>query len=118
MRCVGDDDDGKLYVAIGQPHNVPLADKVALDSDLGIGGIVRMDAFTGAGREVYSRGIRNSVGMDFNPKDKSLWWTDNQTDGLGNEIPPGELNRPQGGRALWLPLTRTASLRWREPPQR
>ena len=86
-------DDGKLYVAIGQPHNVPPADKVAMYSDLGIGGIVRMDAFTGAGREVYSRGIRNSVGMDFNPKDKSLWWTDNQTDGLGDEIPPGELNR-------------------------
>lgn len=31
--------------------------------------------------------------MDFNPKDKSPWWTDNQTDGLGDEIPPGELNR-------------------------
>jgi glucose/arabinose dehydrogenase len=31
--------------------------------------------------------------MDFNPKDKTLWFTDNQTDGLGDTVPPGELNR-------------------------
>jgi glucose/arabinose dehydrogenase len=33
------------------------------------------------------------VGQDFNPRDGSLWWTDNQVDGLGDDIPPGELNR-------------------------
>jgi len=85
-------DDGKLYISLGQPHNVPPAGKVDMYSQLGIGGIVRMN-MDGSKREVFSRGIRNSVGMDFNPKDKSLWWTDNQTDGLGDEIPPGELNR-------------------------
>lgn len=85
-------DDGKLYIALGQPHNVPPAAKVDMYSQLGIGGIVRMNA-DGSRREVFARGIRNSVGMDFNPKDKTLWWTDNQTDGLGDEVPPGELNR-------------------------
>ena len=85
-------DDGKLYISLGQPHNVPPAGKVDMYSQLGIGGIVRMN-MDGSKREVFARGIRNSVGMDFNPKDKSLWWTDNQTDGLGDEIPPGELNR-------------------------
>ncbi|MDB5884885.1 MAG: glucose / Sorbosone dehydrogenase family protein [Polaromonas sp.] len=85
-------EDGKLYVALGQPHNVQPAGKVDSYNQLGIGGIVRMN-MDGTKREVFSRGIRNSVGMDFNPKDKSLWFTDNQTDGLGDEIPPGELNR-------------------------
>ncbi len=85
-------DDGKLYIAVGQPHNVPPATKVDLYSQLGIGGIMRMKT-DGSQREVFARGIRNSVGMDFNPKDKTLWFTDNQTDGLGDEIPPGELNR-------------------------
>jgi len=85
-------DDGKLYIALGQPHNVPPLAKVALYDSLGIGGIVRMKT-DGTGREVFARGVRNSVGMDFNPKDKTLWFTDNQTDGLGDEIPPGELNR-------------------------
>ena len=86
-------DDGKLYVSLGQPHNVPPAGKVDLYSKLGIGGVLRMDPFDGSKREVFARGIRNSVGMDFNPKDKTLWFTDNQTDGLGDEVPPGELNR-------------------------
>ena len=85
-------DDGKLYIAVGQPHNVPPAAKVDMYSQLGIGGVLRMK-MDGTQREVFARGIRNSVGMDFNPKDKTLWFTDNQTDGLGDEIPPGELNR-------------------------
>ena len=86
-------DDGKLYITLGQPHNVQPAGKVDLYDKLGIGGIVRMDAFDGSKREVFARGVRNSVGMDFNPKDKTLWFTDNQTDGMGDETPPGELNR-------------------------
>jgi glucose/arabinose dehydrogenase len=31
--------------------------------------------------------------MDINPKDKSVWFTDNQTDGMGDDTPPGELNK-------------------------
>lgn len=86
-------DDGTLYITLGQPHNVQPAGKVDLYDRIGIGGIVRMNAFDGSKREVFSRGMRNSVGMDINPKDKSVWWTDNQTDGLGDDVPPGELNR-------------------------
>jgi glucose/arabinose dehydrogenase len=59
---------------------------------LGIGGMVRMN-LDGSGREVVARGVRNSVGMDINPKDKTVWFTDNQTDGMGDDIPPGELDR-------------------------
>jgi glucose/arabinose dehydrogenase len=86
-------DDGKLYITLGQPHNVQPKEKIALYEQLGIGGMVRMNAFDGSGREVVARGVRNSVGMDINPKDKSVWFTDNQTDGMGDDIPPGELNR-------------------------
>jgi glucose/arabinose dehydrogenase len=86
-------DDGTLYITVGQPHNVQPAGKVEMYDKLGIGGVVRMNAFDGSKREVYARGVRNSVGMDINPKDKTVWWTDNQTDGLGDDVPPGELNR-------------------------
>ncbi len=85
--------DGMLYITMGQPFNVQPRDKLKLFDELGIGGIVRMNAFDGSKREVFARGIRNSVGMDFNPKDKTLWFTDNQVDGMGDDIPPGELNR-------------------------
>lgn len=85
--------DNKLYIALGQPFNVPPRGKLASFAEQGIGGIIRMDVADGGKREVYARGIRNSVGIDFNPKNGQLWFTDNQTDGMGDDIPPGELNR-------------------------
>jgi glucose/arabinose dehydrogenase len=85
--------DGKLYITMGQPLNVPPAEKIDLYSKIGMGGVLRMDPFDGSGREVFARGARNPVGLDFNPADKMLWWTDNQVDGLGDDVPPGELNR-------------------------
>ena len=36
--------------------------------------------------------MRNSVGQDFDPRTGDLWFTDNQVDGMGDDIPPGELN--------------------------
>lgn len=85
--------DGMLYVSLGQPFNVQPREKLKLYDEVGIGGMVRMNAFDGSKREVYARGIRNSVGHDFNPKDGTLWFTDNQTDGMGDDIPLGEINR-------------------------
>jgi glucose/arabinose dehydrogenase len=87
------DDKGQLHITLGQPFNVQPKEKVALYEKLGIGGMVRMNAFDGSKREVLAVGVRNSVGMDINPKDKTVWFTDNQTDGMGDETPPGELNR-------------------------
>ncbi|HEY7665943.1 MAG TPA: PQQ-dependent sugar dehydrogenase [Xanthobacteraceae bacterium] len=87
---VGPDD--KLYITLGQPFNVFPPQKMDLYKRLGIGGIIRMSR-EGKDREVFAWGIRNSVGMDFNPKDRSLWFTDNQVDGMGDNQPPGELNR-------------------------
>jgi glucose/arabinose dehydrogenase len=84
--------DNKLYISLGQPFNVPAPEKADLYNQAGIGGIIRMDR-DGKNREVFARGIRNSVGMDFNPANGHLWFTDNQVDGMGDTIPPGELNR-------------------------
>ena len=84
--------DNKLYISVGQPYNVAPAEKMDLYVETGIGGIVRMDR-DGKNREVYTLGVRNSVGQDFHPETGELWWTDNQVDGMGDDIPPGELNR-------------------------
>ncbi len=87
--------DGKLYISLGQPFNVHPPEKMALYDEVGIGGIIRMNT-DGSDREVYARGIRNSVGQDFNPANGQLWFTDSQVDGMGDDIPPGELNRATG----------------------
>jgi glucose/arabinose dehydrogenase len=96
--------DGKLYIALGQPFNVPPREKLKLYAEQGIGGIIRLNPFDGSGREVFARGLRNSVGIEFNPADRTLWFTDNQTDGMGDDIPPGELNRAtQAGQHFGYP---------------
>lgn len=84
--------DNKLYISLGQPFNVAPAEKLELYKKTGIGGMIRMER-DGSKREVVATGIRNSVGHAFNPKDGSLWFTDNQVDGMGDETPPGELNK-------------------------
>jgi glucose/arabinose dehydrogenase len=113
--------DNKLYISLGQPFNVPPPEKADLYNQVGIGGIIRMDR-DGKNREVYARGVRNSVGMDFNPANGELWFTDNQVDGMGDDIPPGELNRATGpGQHFGFPwlgggTVRTNEYKDSEPP--
>ncbi|MEQ8654254.1 MAG: PQQ-dependent sugar dehydrogenase [Kiloniellales bacterium] len=114
--------DGRFYVTLGQPYNVTPADKVALYEELGIGGILAMQA-NGSDREVYSVGIRNSAGMEFRPASGDLWWTDNQVDGMGNDIPPEEINRQTAaGQHFGFPwygggTIRTRPFRDSQPPE-
>jgi len=116
---VGPDD--KLYITIGQPFNVPPAEKADLYRQWGMGGIIRMNR-DGTGREVFTSGVRNSVGMDFNPANGELWFTDNQVDGMGDDIPPGEINRQTAaGQHFGFPWygggqTRTNEYMDSEPP--
>lgn len=106
--------DGKLYIALGQPFNVPPKEKMDLYNEVGIGGIIRMNQ-DGSEREVYSRGIRNSVGMDFDPQGGDLWFTDNQVDGMGDDIPPGEINhQTEAGQNFGFPWYGGGSVRTNE----
>jgi glucose/arabinose dehydrogenase len=113
--------DDKLYISLGQPFNVFAPEKAELYDKTGIGGIIRMNR-DGTGREVYTYGVRNSVGMDFNPANGELWFTDNQVDGMGDDIPPGELNRQTAfGQHFGFPWygggsVRTNEYKGSEPP--
>lgn len=75
---------GMLYVAVGAPCNV-----CSLNGREGT--IIEVDPVTGKNR-IFAKGIRNSVGMDFHPRSGQLYFTDNGSDGLGDDIPPDELN--------------------------
>ena len=78
--------DGKLYVPVGAPCNICLPDPEKYTI------ITRMNA-DGSGGEIVARGVRNSVGFDWHPQTKELWFTDNGRDMLGDDVPPDELNR-------------------------
>ena len=106
--------DNKLYISLGQPFNVSPAEKLDMYAEAGIGGIIRMDR-DGSNREVYTYGIRNSVGHDFHPVTGELWFTDNQVDGMGDEIPAGELNRQtEAGQHFGFPWYGGGSTRTNE----
>jgi glucose/arabinose dehydrogenase len=89
--------DGKLYVPVGAPCNIcePDPDRYAM--------ITRMNP-DGSGVEVYARGLRNSVGFDWDPHTKELWFTDNGRDMMGDDVPPDELNHaPKAGMHFGYP---------------
>ncbi len=77
--------DGKLYFNIGAPCNI-------CEPDDPYGSIVRMNP-DGSDMEVFARGVRNTVGFDWQPGTGDLWFTDNGRDMLGDDVPPDELNR-------------------------
>ena len=96
--------DGKLYVPVGAPCNVcePDRDRYA--------NIMRMNA-DGSGLEVYARGIRNSVGFDWDPQTHALWFTNNGRDYMGDDIPADTLNRaPQPGLDFGFPYCHAGTI--------
>jgi glucose/arabinose dehydrogenase len=78
--------DGKLYVPVGAPCNI-------CEVNPGTHGHIRRYDPDGSGMEIVARGVRNSVGFDFHPVTKELWFTDNGRDWMGDDGPEEELNR-------------------------
>ena len=77
--------DNKLYVNVGAPCNI--CEPPATNAQ------IRRLNLDGSGAEPYVLGVRNSVGFDFHPVTKELYFTDNGRDWLSEELPNDELNR-------------------------
>jgi glucose/arabinose dehydrogenase len=77
--------DNKLYVPVGQPGNNVLHDKDH--------GQIRRINLDGSSAEVVAVGVRNTVGFDWNPETKQLYFTDNGRDWMSEDVPEDELNR-------------------------
>ncbi len=78
--------DGLLYVPVGAPCNICNR----TDNEI-YGTITRIDV-NNPKPEIIARGVRNSVGFDWDPTTGKLWFSDNGRDMLGDNIPPCELN--------------------------
>jgi glucose/arabinose dehydrogenase len=77
--------DGWLYVPVGANCNV-------CDPKAAYARIFRINV-AGTEKEEVAQGIRNTVGFDWDPATKELWFTDNGRDLLGDDLPPDELNK-------------------------
>jgi glucose/arabinose dehydrogenase len=78
--------DDKLYVQVGSNCNI-------CEINPGVHGQIRRYNADGTGMEIIARGIRNTVGFDWHPVSKELWFTDHGRDWAGNDGPSDELNR-------------------------
>jgi len=89
--------DNKLYIPVGAPCDV------CEKEDQRYASILRMDP-DGKNLESFAKGVRNSVGFDWDPQTNEMWFTDNGRDNLGDNVPPDELNHaPQKGMHFGFP---------------
>ncbi|TDF66291.1 sorbosone dehydrogenase family protein [Cupriavidus sp. L7L] len=78
--------DGYLYVPVGAPCNICAPDENRYAN------IMKMKP-DGSDLQVAARGVRNTVGFDWHPATRELWFTDNGRDRMGDDVPDDELNR-------------------------
>jgi glucose/arabinose dehydrogenase len=77
--------DNKLYFQVGAPCNICMPSAAHAQ--------IRRINLDGSGMEVVARGIRQIVGMDWNPVTKQLYFTENSRDWLSEDLPNDKLNR-------------------------
>ena len=77
--------DGWLYFQIGAPGNIVMPPATHAT-------IVRVDPENGV-LETVATGVRNSVGMDFHPVTKQLWFTNNARDWVDENMPNDTLHQ-------------------------
>jgi glucose/arabinose dehydrogenase len=78
--------DNKLYTAVGAPCNSCKPEKDIYTS------LIRLNP-NGSELEILARGIRNTVGFDWQPETNALFFNDNGRDYLGDDEPADELNK-------------------------
>jgi glucose/arabinose dehydrogenase len=84
-KFIGIGPDNKLYIPIGQPCNNCLPPDTHAQ--------IRRINLDGTGMEVVALGVRNTVGFDWHPTSKQLYFTDNSRDWASEDLPEDELNR-------------------------
>lgn len=95
-RTVGISPSEKMYVSIGSSCNV------CEENDRRLAAIIEYNP-DGSGERVFAEGLRNSVGFVFHPSTGEIWATENGRDGLGDDLPPDEVNVVLRGRNYGWP---------------
>jgi glucose/arabinose dehydrogenase len=86
-------DETKIYAGVGSLTNI--GDQ-GMEAEEGRATIWELDVATGEAR-IFASGLRNAVGMAWEPTTGALWTVVNERDGLGDETPPDYLTSVQDG---------------------
>ena len=91
-------DGRKLYVGVGSQSNIA---ETGMDVEQGRACIHELDLASGSSR-IFASGLRNPVGLAWEPRTGALWTVVNERDGLGDETPPDYLTSViEGGFYGW-----------------
>lgn len=83
----------KIYVSVGSGSNVG---ENGMEHEVRRANILEINP-DGSGEKVYASGLRNPVGMDWNPVTKELWTAVNERDKLGDDLVPDYITSVQEG---------------------
>jgi glucose/arabinose dehydrogenase len=96
-RMISFGKDGKLYMTVGSDCN----DCGETNKEHATMLVMNAD---GSNRKIFARGLRNTIGFDWQPQTGEIWGCDNGTDWRGDEYPPEELNKITEGSDYGWPL--------------
>jgi len=92
----------KIYIAVGSASNVD--EENGWEKDQRRAGILEMNP-DGTGMKIFAKGLRNPVGMDWEPKTKTLWTVVNERDLLGDDLVPDYLTSVKDGAFYGWPYS-------------
>lgn len=82
-------DNSRLYLSVGSASNVSVENPPRAT--------IQVFGSDGTGQRTFASGLRNPVGMAFNPVTGKLWTTVNERDGLGDDLVPDYLTSVSDG---------------------
>jgi glucose/arabinose dehydrogenase len=98
---LGSPDGRRLYVGVGSNSNVG---ENGMAIEQGRAAIWEVDPATGA-KHVYASGLRNPVGLDFNPSSGALWAAVNERDEIGSDLVPDYITSVHPGAFYGWPYS-------------
>jgi len=98
---VASPDGSKLYVGVGSNSN---AAENGMEAEEGRAAVWEIDTATGQHR-VFASGLRNPVGLAWEPQTRALWVSVNERDALGSDVPPDYLTSVKEGAFYGWPYS-------------
>jgi glucose/arabinose dehydrogenase len=100
-NVVANADGSKLYVSIGSNSNVA---ENGLDKEVGRAAIIEVDRASGHSR-IFASGLRNPVGMSWQPQSGALWTSVNERDEIGSDLVPDYMTSVKDGGFYGWPFS-------------